>query len=140
MKNLIFLFSIVGVLIYSCGTPKKTMTVVNNKQEEPVRIANDSLSYEIIIMDIGFNNYLNSIAKPLGFYSQQYLETRNRIFVAEWNQRAVNPLRYDSGIYENTIDYQPGTDYGMEVNYKLYNYFQFAQNKYKMRLSSFRVE
>ena len=140
MKNLIFLFSIVGVLIYSCGTPKKTMSDVNNKQEEPVRIANDSLSYEIIIMDFGFNNYLNGVAKPLGFYSQQYLETRNRIYVAEWNQRAANSLRYDPSIYENTIDYQPGIDYGMEVNYKLYNYFQFAQNKYKMRLASFRVE
>ena len=25
-------------------------------------------------------------------------------------------------------------DYGMDVNYKLFNYFQFAQQKYKMRL------
>jgi len=139
MKNLILLFSIVGVLVYSCGSPKKSISVVDNKQEEPVRIANDSLAYEIIIMDIGFNNYLSAIAKPTGFYSQQYLESRNRIYVIEWNQRVANPLRYDSSIYENTIDYQSDIDYGMEVNYKLYNYFQFAQKKYNMRLAGFRV-
>ncbi len=140
MKNLVYLLLIVGILIFSCGTPKKTVITTADQQEEPVRIANDSLEYEIIIFDVGFNTYLNTIAKPMGFYSQEYLETRNRVYVAEWNLRASNPLRYDPSIYENIIDYQPQIDYGLEVNYKLFNYFQFAQRKYKMRLGSFRVQ
>ena len=140
MKNLVYLLLIVGLLMFSCGSPKNSITTENDQQEEPVRIANDSLEYEIIILDVGFNTYLNSIARPLNFYSQEYLETRNRVYVAEWNLRASNPLQYDPSIYENIIDYQPHIDYGLEVNYKLFNYFQFAQRKYKMRLGSFRVQ
>ena len=140
MKNSIYILSIIGILIISCHAPKKTVTTSDNQKEEPVRIANDSLEYEIIIIDIGFNFYLESIAKPMSYYSQSFLETRNRIYVTEWNNRARNLTRYNANIYENVIDYQLHIDYGMEVNYKLYQYFQFAQKKYKIRLGSFRVQ
>ncbi|MGB5361708.1 MAG: DUF6146 family protein [Aureibaculum sp.] len=140
MKNIIYSFAIISFLIFSCGAPNKAVVNNNDQKEEPVRIANDSLEYEILIFDIGFNTYLNSIAKPMGFYEQSFLESRNIVYVTEWNIRAMNPTRYDPNIYENVIDYQPHIDYGMEVNYKLYNYFQFAQRKYNMRLASFRVQ
>ncbi len=140
MRNLIYTISILGFLIVACGTPKKTVATTDNQKEEPVRIANDSLEYEIIIIDVGFNFYLNSIAKPMNYYSQSYLETRNRIYVVEWNNRVINPSRFNPNIYENIIDYQPNIDYGLEVNYKLFNYFQFAQRKYNMRLGNFRVD
>ena len=139
MKNLVYILSIAGLLIFSCGTPKKTVATADDQKEEPVRIANDSLEYEVIIMDIGFTSYLVT-AKPMNFYTQSTLEAKNRTYVTEWNSRAINPIRYNSDIYENVIDYQPNIDYGMEVNYKLYQYFQFAQKKYKMRLSSFRID
>ena len=135
MKNLIYLLPILSVLLFSCGTPKKAVAV----KEEPVRIANDSLEYEIIILDIGFTSYL-ATAKPMSYYSLNTLETKNRVYVSEWNNRVRNPSKYDSNIYENIIDYQPTVDYGFEVNYKLYQYFQFAQKKYKMRLGSFRID
>ena len=103
-------------------------------KEEPVVIANDSLAYEITILDIGFNAYLNTIAKPVGFYSQTYLETRNRLYVSIWNIRVNSPFNFNPNIYENRIDYDPYVDYGYDVNYKLFNYFEFAQRKYRMRL------
>ena len=62
------------------------------------------------------------------------MEARNRAWVITWNQRAENPTRFNNTIYENSIDYQPTIDYGYEVNYKLFNYFLFAQQKYKMTL------
>ncbi len=139
MKKIIYLSSLIALLIVACGTPRKTVSNTTNSKEEPVRIANDSLEYEIMIIDIGFTSYL-ATAKPMSYYTQQYLETRNRVYVSEWNSRAQNPSRYDSSIYENVIDYQYHIDYGLEVNYKLFQYFQFAQRKYKMRLGSFRVE
>jgi len=139
MRNIIYTLSILGFLMFSCGTPKKTVATTDDQKEEPVRIANDSLEYEIIIIDIGFTNYL-ATAKPMSYYTQSYLESRNRIYVTEWNIRATNLTRYNSNIYENVIDYQPHIDYGMEVNYKLYQYFQFAQRKYKMRLGNFRID
>ena len=132
LKQLTVLFSI-GLFIGACGSsPVKNNSI---QKEEPVVIANDSLEYEIIIIDIGFNLYLNTIAKPEGFYSLNYLENRNQLFVANWNYRARNLQQFNPNIYENVIDYDPNVSYGYDVNYKLFNYFLFAQQKYKMSLN-----
>lgn len=128
----IITFISIGVFLWSCGTSPVKNT--SDTKEKPVVIANDSLEYEIIIFDIGFNAFLASTARPEGFYSQNYMETRNRVFVTNWNMRARNPSQFNPNIYENVIDYQPTVDYGYEVNYKLFNYFLFAQRKYKMSL------
>ncbi len=143
MKNILYSFVVLSMLLYSCGSQHKTTTISNAtekvEEEVPVRIANDSLEYEIIIFDIGFTTFLKSAALPMSYYSQNFLETRNNLYVIEWNQRAQNSSRYDFNIYENVIDYQRQVNYGLEVNYKLFWYFQFAQRKYGMRLSGFRV-
>ncbi|TVZ55888.1 hypothetical protein OD91_1161 [Lutibacter sp. Hel_I_33_5] len=130
LKNILFL--LITTIFMACGSAP--INTSSNQQEEPVIIANEELQYEIIILDIGFNNYLNTIAQPEGYYDQSFMETRNRVFVANWNNRAQNPTQYDASIYENIIDYQPNINYGYEVNYKLFNYFLFAQRKYKMTL------
>ena len=104
MKTILY-YAAIGLLIVGCSSTKKTSTNETNLSKEVVRIANDSLEYEIIITDIGFENYLNTIAKPMNFYSQEYYENKNRFYVTEWNIRAQNPLRYRSDIYENQIDY-----------------------------------
>jgi len=133
MRNFITLL-IVTLLIISCGTSKTKVVEPSLKNiEKPVVISNDSLEYKIIILDIGFNNYLNTIAKPIDYYSQHYLENKNIFYVTEWNIRANNPLQYGD-LYDNQIEYSPLIDYGLEVNYKLFNYFQFFEKKYKVRL------
>lgn len=132
LKQCIVVFSI-GIFLWACSSsPLKNKSAV--KEEQPVVIANDSLEYEIIIIDIGFNLFLNTVAQPEGYYSQNYLEARNRAWVITWNNRVQNPLQFNTNIYENMIDYQPNIDYGYDVNYKLFNYFLFAQQKYKMSL------
>ena len=138
MKPFIYILCFCGLLI-SCNSTKTISTTNNEKSEntkanDTVTIANNDLEYEIIIIEPGFNFWLKSTAKPEGYYSQHYLESRNNLYVTEWNNRVSQPLRYDSRLYELPIDYQYGTDYGYEVNYKLYNYFLFAQRKYKMTL------
>ncbi|MAD96506.1 MAG: hypothetical protein CMB99_04180 [Flavobacteriaceae bacterium] len=133
MKYLKYLFALscLGLFLWACASnPVKK----NTEKEEPVVIANDSLEYEIIIIDVGFNYYLNAVAQPPGYYSQKYLENQNRIMVANWNYRVGNPQQYNPNLYWNTIEYFPNIDYGYEVNYKLFNYFIFAQNKYKINL------
>lgn len=132
-----YLFQLLGlfilsILIASCSS--STLKSSLKMKEKPVVIANDSLEYEIIIFDIGFTLYLNSVARPMNYYSQNYLENKNNIYVTNWNMRALNPSRFDSSIFENLIEYNPQVNYGLEVNYKLFNYFQFAQQKYKIRL------
>ncbi|AUC83879.1 hypothetical protein CW731_00615 [Polaribacter sp. ALD11] len=131
LKN-ISLVICVGFFLCSCGS--SPINKVRTPKEEPVVIANDSLEYKIIIIDPGFTLYLATTAQPEGFYSQNYLEARNSAWVVSWNQRAQNPINFNPNIYENSIDYQPTINYGYEVNYKLFNYFLFAQRKYKMSL------
>ncbi len=130
-KQILMLIT-VGIFFLACGSLPIQKKVT--EKEEPVVIANDSLEYEVIIIDPGFTYYLNAIAFPEGYYSQKYLETRNRAWVITWNQRFQNPNLFNSNIYENMINYEQTVDYGYEVNYKLFNYFLFAQRKYNMNL------
>lgn len=139
MKNwLLILLICFG--IYSCKTSyKKTTTSIedNLKAQDTVRIANDELEYEILIIEPGFNFWLESIAKPEGYYSQGFLESRNILYVTEWNNRVLQPQRYDPILYELSIDYNPSIDYGYEVNYKLYYYFIYFQLHFKQQLTGF---
>ena len=113
------------------------MTTENPEKitSDTIRIANDELEYEVIIIDAGFTSWYNSYAKPRGFYSQSYLEARNRIWVLEWNLRAKNPQFMD--LYFLPIDYQSNINYGYEVNYMLYNYLVYFQLTNKQQLGGF---
>ena len=100
---------------------------------DTIRIENDELEYEIIILEIGFNQWLVS-QPPMTYWSLNVLEQRNRAYVFEWNQRAMNPTVWNPNLYNQTIDYEPTVDYGLEVNYMLYMFFEFFQDKYRQRL------
>jgi len=139
MKNTLFIL-LLSFGIYSCKTPEKTLVASNDNStaaQDTIRIANDALEYEIIIIEPGFNSWMQGRAKPEGYYSQDYLENRNWLYVVEWNNRVLDPQRYDPNLYELSIDYSPSIDYGYEVNYKLYYYFIYFQIEYKQRLSIF---
>jgi hypothetical protein len=131
---------ILALLFVSCGSSK---IISNNTieaeipEEDIVRIANDDLEYEIIIIEPGFNFWLASIARPEGYYSQNFMETRNQQMVIEWNNRVMQIQRYDQNLYELQIDYNSNTDYGYDVNYKLYNYFIYFQLTNNQKLGSF---
>ena len=132
MKKIAY-YLIFGLLVVGCALASKTTHSKAKLPDGAVRIANDSLAYELIIIDSGFDLFLHTLAKPPHFYSQQYYETKNKFYVAEWNRRVTNPSKYNSNIYENIIDYNFNTNYGFDVNYKLYNYFLFVEYKYKQR-------
>lgn len=140
MKALVYCLLICG-LIMSCNTSGKAVQkngdIANQSQQDTVRIANDELEYEIIIIDPGFSFWLASTARPEGYYSQNFLESRNWQYVTEWNSRVLQPHRYNPSLYEMQIDYQPGIDYGYDVNYKLYNYFIYFQITYKQKLAGY---
>ncbi|HEY9183733.1 MAG TPA: DUF6146 family protein [Salegentibacter sp.] len=136
MKNFFYIF-ILGLMIYSCGSQNRNLRSdrIANAENDTVRIANDSLEYEIIIIEPGFNLFINSIAKPEGYYSQNYLENKNRFLVQEYNQRVMNPQRYNPNLYIQEINYDSSIDYGYEVNYLLYNYFVYFSRQYNQSFS-----
>lgn len=136
-----FLTAIVVMLtIIGCNSPK-SISSAESKQplSDTVRIANDSIEYEVIIMEPGFNGWLASTARPRGYYSENFLESRNQQYVTEWNSRVLQPSRYSPTLYEMQINYDRQTRYGYEVNYLLYNYFIFFQLRHNQQLGTFVV-
>lgn len=103
---------------------------------DTIKIVHKESDYEIIIIDPGFNFWLLSTAKQRGFYNQAYLENKNLQFVTTWNIRASQPLTYSSDLYTMQINYDSNINYGYEVNYLLYNYFLYFQQKYRQNLSN----
>jgi hypothetical protein len=142
MKTYFLIIMVLCGFMFSCKTGETAnaertsspgKNLIGPTDNDTVRIANDSLEYEVIIIDPGFNNWLYSRAKPRGFYGQPYMENRNRFWVTEWNNRVLNPQRYGD-MYQMRIDYSPTIDYGYEVNYLLFNYLVYFQNANNQRL------
>jgi hypothetical protein len=126
----VFLFA---SLISCSAQSDKAITDKAIVKKDTIRIANDSLEYEVIIIEPGFDAWL-ATAKPRNFYSLTYLETRNYLFVTEFNRRVLDHNRYNPNLYEMRIDYQTHIHYGLEVNYLLYNYFVYFQQRYRQKL------
>lgn len=129
-KATLLLLLIFGISFQGCkslkksSAPEQTVNLVKND----TTAVEDSTKYELIVMDPGFESYLVTQPSP-NYYSQQYYETWNQQYVTEWNYRHNNPLTYGS-FYETRIDYSPHEDYGLELNYRLYYYFQFIKDEY----------
>lgn len=139
LKNVFILILIISGI--SCSTPKKApssraIEPVETSQDT-IRIVNEELEYEIIIFEIGFESWLVT-QFPRSFYSNQTLALKNYLMVIEYNIRVSDPMRYDPMLYQQLIDYRSNIDYGMEVNYLLYMYFKFFQQKYNQRLGYFQ--
>lgn len=140
MKNSVYIIVIILVFIFSCNTSKSNFTSIEKpivNQGDTIRIANDELEYEVIIIDPGFSLWLNSRAFPRNYHSQSFLEMKNQVYVMEWNSRVLQPQRYDPNLYEMSINYEPNINYGYEVNYLIYNYMIYFQNTYKQKLFGF---
>ena len=137
MKNSFYIVILIVSVLVGCKTTKSGFTETKKPAtsiNDTVRIANEELEYEVIIIDPGFSTWLNTIALPRGYYSQSYLESKNQLYISEWNNRVMQPLRYNPNLYEMTINYDPAINYGYEVNYLIYNYMIYFQNTYKQRL------
>ena len=140
MKKIVFAL-IFLLTLAACHFDKNIVSKANNdvavKTSDTVRIANDSLEYEVIIIDPGFNSWMFGNAKPRGFYSESYLENRNQIYVTEWNSRVMQSQRNSPNLYEMRIDYDRNIHYGYEVNYLIYNYMIYFQIVNKQKLGGF---
>lgn len=139
MKNLIR-FCLILLVILSC----KTNDVVNesssitdeiSETKDTIRLVNDEIEYEVIIIEAGFDAWMARRAKPKSFYSKTFLESKNIQYVTAWNSRVVSS-KYDRSLYELQINYSQGIDYGFDVNYTLYHFFVFFEERYKQNLTS----
>ena len=87
---------------------------------------NDTSQYELIVFDPAYETFLIT-QPPMNFYSESYYRTWNTQYVNIWNDRYLSQTK--SGLYENSIDYDPTIGYGLELEYKLYYFFRFFEKK-----------
>ncbi len=126
--SFLYCFSIVLLWVFIVASCKTSKSGVDQKQRVGMIIDNDSSEYSLIVLDSGFESYLTT-QPSANFYSQEYYENWNKQYVTEWNARSRNPWLY-GGFYETPIDYNLHEDYGLDLNYRLYYYFQFIKDKY----------
>ena len=137
-RSIVLLFSGLLILV-ACNASqnKKKIEEKSKLESDTIRIANKEIEYEVLIIDVGFSSWFNSNAKPRNYYSQSYLESRNRVWVLEWNRRAMLSSQYNPNLYEMTINYETNINYGYEVNYMIYNYLVYFQLKNNQKLGGF---
>ncbi len=95
----------------------------------------DHKYFDITFYEAGFNKWLAQ-QEPMSNFYESSLEIRNMQYVNEWNTRVANPSIYDSHLYSQRIEYKinPRKRYGLEVNYKLYQFFIFFEKKHEQLL------
>jgi len=121
MKSKIFFF----LALFLSGLQLQAQT--DTLSFEPSEIPGDSVEYELIVLDPGFESYL--FTQPSKeFYSQGYYERWNARYVREWNFRHSQPLTFGD-MYLTYIDYREDIDYGLELNYRLFHYFRFFEKE-----------
>jgi len=128
MKKTVFVITIILIVFQTVGFSQKKR---EREKVKPDTTAVDSLEYKLIVFDPGFESWLAT--KPSkDFYSKTYYESKNWMYVQEWNHRYHTFNR--RGLYETFIDYNPHTDYGIELNYRLYYYFKYFEETNRVRL------
>ena len=125
MKNILFIAFILVVAI-AC-TSRKELTI-EEKQNE----LDDSLSYELIVLDPGFDSWYAIHGVPSKYRSQSYYEGWNQRYVNAWNYQHMGN-RY-AQLIEGNIDYQSNIDYGFELNHKLFYYFMYVEHELEIQL------
>ena len=121
-----------SVFITSCNPQQQIQqSATENKLTfEP----NEDGEYDIIVFDPQYETFLLSVARPKTFYSYDYLKNKNRFYVTTWNQRHQNPTFYNPDLYAVSIDLDPNIEYGLDFEFKLFQFFQFIEWKYGVRL------
>ncbi len=127
MKKLLF-FGLLLFVGWSC-TQQKEMA---QSQKNPGEITIDSTEYEILIIDPDFDRWYMMRYSPSMDRSNETYRSMNNLGVQNWNSL------YQRGKYPNAIgsylNYQINIDYGLEVNRRLYWYFKYIEENYRIRL------
>ena len=133
MKKLL-LIVFLSLLVGSCASNNEAeMAVELEENIDTIKIANDSLKYELVFIEEGFYDWMKAEAQPRSTFSQEYLEEMNFKMIDTYNFRCQDKYLY-ADLYPKPIHYDTRVDYGFEFNYLLYNYLLFFQKRYRQNL------
>ena len=129
MKALLFLliFSFFSILPSNLAGQTKPVDLVVASDTA----VEEETEYELIVLEPGYETYLVS-QPPMEYYTENYYKTWNHQYVTEWNIRFLSGPHRE--LFENKIYYDLMTNYGMELEYRLYYFFRFFEDKYDITL------
>jgi len=98
---------------------------------EGTLFAPDSVIHELIVLDPGFDNWFAANRRPLWYHPAEYYRYWNYMYTQEWNGRCIHQAYREPCSYR--IEYDYNTDYGVDLNYKLYYFFKYIEYRYGER-------
>ena len=124
-------FAIVILVVYSLWacTTQKAMT---GKGVVPPQVVKDSTEYVLIVIDPGFEQWYILHYSPVLDRPNELYASANGFAVIKWNYYFTDG-KYRR-VIDSYIDYTPGIDYGIDLNRKLYWYFSYVEEKYRISL------
>lgn len=125
-KALFYILALVAALA-ACSGPKGVVAI---KPVGEIPQPEDSVSYELIVLDPGFESWYLLHGTPTKHRSQSYYENWNHQYVTEWNYKATLPG--NRSFFQPIQGYERGVDYGFELNHKLFYYFQYVERVLKI--------
>ena len=114
--------------IADSGGSRHILSLDKNQQDQD--------QYEVVIIDPGFNNWFETTWNPAIDHSDKYYDQWNDQYVSAWNYKASH-MGY-SDYFDSSINYDPATDYGIEVSRKLYYYFRYVEIVKKIQVLDFK--
>ena len=115
------------LLAWSCSTSQKS-----GSSDKSTSIVIDSTEYEIIIIDNEFDIWYLMNFSPGKDHSNEYYSSKNHGGITAWNDYYTRNRHHH--VIENYIFYNNSTDYGIDVNRKLYWYFKYVEETFRIRL------
>lgn len=130
MNKLIFWIGVILVIV-ACSTKRNVVDV----KIKTVEVAtDDSLEYQLETFDLKFETWYLLHNNPSQYHSQSYYEGWNSQYVSAWNANALTSRR--SSFFEPIVGYDSTIDYGLELNHKLFYYFQYVEHVLKIQIMS----
>ncbi len=131
-----FRLSIIIVLFIAVASCKSVQNNTGSTTDHSTKVKieeSDSVEYELIVFDPTFETYIQTLPYPMDYYSEDYYKSWNMRYVEVWNYRHSNPLQFGD-FYDTIIYYDAQTDYGVDLNFRLYHYFLFIEKRYGITL------
>jgi len=135
MKNLIVL-AIFSAFIWSCATSSKPSAEDQKPSIATQKKTDSADEWEITVFDAEYETFVATRAQPKSMFTESSLKSRNTILVNEWNSRFYSGT--NRNFYEVAIDYDPKENYGLDFEYRMYQFFAYCNWKYGIRFTGLR--
>lgn len=131
----VVLLAVVAFGFSSCGSVP--MASVQSEESGILMGQVADNEYELRIYDEGFRKWFGRHARPINAHKPEYYEQMNDQYATIWNQKAANKrLSLINTPVHKPINYDPSIDYGIEIDYLLFNYFRYVEFRYGRLIKS----